>query len=123
MAQLEREGAKPWQPNPVPAHAGDVVVQATNILREYLATDSRFSPEIAIERVRTVVNSKAGMTAFVNDALQPGHLDADAVVVKLAAALDQPGSHPEELVLRVIQIVESPLAVEVYDRERARPRS
>ena len=95
--------------------AGDVVVQVTDILRSYLETDSSFTPEMAVERVRTVINSKAGMSAFVQYAIQPDEANAEAVVVSLAEALDDHGPSPEETVLRLVEITESQVAVEVYD--------
>lgn len=98
-----------------PKDAADVVVKITDTLREYLESDSRFSPEVAVERVRVLVNSEAGMSAFVADALQPGEKRAAAVVTEFAAALDNAGPLPEETVLRLVEIVESPLAQAVYD--------
>ena len=102
-------------PRQVPADAVDVVVQVTNTLRDYLSTDSSFTPEMAVERVRTLVNSKAGMAAFVSDALQPSEAGAEVVIAKLAETLDQ-HAPSEETVLALITIVESPLAVQIYAR-------
>jgi len=99
-------------PGEKPTDATDVVVKIAQTLRDYLESDSRFSPEIAIERVRTLVNSEAGMTAFVADALQPGEQSAAAVITKMAEALDQAGPVAEETVLRLIEIIESPIAAE-----------
>lgn len=111
------------QTGEVPTDAIDVVVQIADILREYLSTDSSFSPERAIERVRIQINSKAGMAAFVSDALRPGEAGAEVVIVKLAEALDHSGQTPENVVLELIDIVESPLAIQVYDREMERRNS
>jgi hypothetical protein len=109
------EGRPASSPGQLPADAVDVVVQVTNTLRDYLSTDSSFTPEMAVERVRTLVNSKAGMAAFVSDALRPGEAGAEVVIAKLAETLDQ-HAPSEETVLALIDIVESPLAVQVYDR-------
>lgn len=96
-----------------PGNAGDVVRLAAAVLQEYLETDSRFTPEMAIERVRSLINSKAGSSAFLKEALEPGQVDANAVVGQLAVALDRRGVPPEEQVLHLIEIVESPLALTV----------
>jgi hypothetical protein len=109
--------------SPSPTDASDVVVQVTEILGDYLSTDSRFTPEMAVERVRTVVNSKAGMSAFVQDALRPGEVSAGALVATLARALDEHGPAPEKTVLRLIDIIESPRAVDVFDRAMQRRKA
>lgn len=97
--------------------AGGSLVQIADILRSYLSTDSTFTPEMAVEQVRAVINSKAGMDAFVQEALHPGAARAESLVVSLAKVLDDHGPSPEETVLQLIEIVESPAAVEVYERE------
>lgn len=99
-------------PNETPTDASGVVVKIAQTLRDYLESDSRFSPEIAVERVRVLVNSEPGMKAFVTDALQPGEQSAAAVITKLAEALDQAGPVADETVLRLIEIIESPIAAE-----------
>jgi len=102
-----------------------VVVEATDILFEYLPPDSGISPELAAARVRALVDSPAGAQAWLTDALEPAEMtNAADVVVKLVDVLDRPAPHPQELVSRLLEVVESPLAVEVYDREmeRRRPR-
>lgn len=104
------------QSDQLPTDANGVVVQITDILNSYLSTDSTFTPGMAVERVRAVINSKAGMDAFVQDALQPSAVLAESLVVSLAKVLDEHGPSPEETVLQLIEIVESPAAVEVYDR-------
>jgi hypothetical protein len=109
------EGKPAGNPRQLPADAVDVVVQVTNTLRDYLSTDSSFTPELAVERGRTLVNSKAGMAAFVSDALRPGEAGAEVVIAKLAETLDQ-HAPSEETVLALIDIAESPLAVQIYDR-------
>jgi hypothetical protein len=50
--------------------------------------------------------------------------NAADVVVKLIEVLDADATHAKEMVSRLLEVVESPLAVEVYDREmeRRRPR-
>lgn len=108
------------QAGQLPTGAIGVVVQVTDILRDYLSTDRSFTPEMAVERVRTVVNSKAGMSAFVQDALRPGEVGAETLVATLAQALDDHGPPPEATVLKLIEIIESPSAVEVVDREMQR---
>jgi hypothetical protein len=114
----EREDGS--QASKMPSGAIDVVMQVTDILRGYLSTDRSFTPEMAVERVRTVINSKAGMSAFVQDALRPGEVSAETLVATLAQALDDHGPPPEATVLKLIEIIESPSAVEVVDREMQR---
>ncbi len=105
------------QAGQLPGDAVGVVAEVADILGSYLATDSSFTPEMAIERVRTVINSRAGMSAFLQDALRPGVASAEAVVMSLAKALDDHQPTPEETVLKLVEIIESPAAVELYDRE------
>jgi len=97
-----------------PTDTVDVVVKITNTLREYLDTDSRFSPEVAVERVRVLVNSKMGLSAFVADALEPGEAPAAAVIAEFAGALDNAGPIAEVTVLSLIDIMEGRVAQSVY---------
>jgi len=90
--------------------AAAVVVSITDTLREYLETDSSFSAEIAVERVRALVNSQVAMSAFVADAVQPGEKPAPAVIAEFAGALDNAGPQAEVTVLRLIDVMEGPLA-------------
>jgi len=105
------------QAGQLPGDAVGVVAQVADILGSYLSTDRSFTPEMAVERVQAVINSKAGMSAFLQDALQPGVASAEAVVMSLSKALDDHQPTPEETVLKLVEIIESPAALEVYDRD------
>ena len=103
----------------------DVVVQTADILFEYLPPNSGITPELAVARVRAIVDSPAGAQAYLTDVLEPAEMtNAADVVVKLIEVLDADATHAKEMVSRLLEVVESPLAVEVYDREmeRRRPR-
>lgn len=103
----------------------DVVVQTADILFEYLPGDSGITPELAVARVRAIVDSPAGAQAYLTDVLEPAEMTNSAdVVVKLIEVLDAEATDAKEMVSRLLEVVESPLAVEVYDREmeRRRPR-
>lgn len=114
MTQPKSGDGTPPFPRSDPTSANEVVSFAAAVLREYLETDSRFTPEMAIERVRSLINSRAASRAFLDDALEPGQVNASAVVGQLAAALDRRDLQPEERVLQLIEVVESPLALAVY---------
>ena len=120
---IGRPNAQPWHAHS-PPDASDIVVQVTNILFEYLPPDSGVSPEVAVQRVKAVMNSEAGMAAYVKAAMHANQASADDLVAQLADVLDEPAPDPRELISRLLGVVESPLAIEVYDREmeRRRPR-
>lgn len=113
-----------WTPPQQPASADDIVVQVADILFEYLAPHSGIAPAEAARRVTWAVDSPAGLAAYAADAMRPMQTDANDVVVQLVDVLDRPAPHPKELVSRLLEVIESPLAVEVYDREmqRRQPR-
>jgi hypothetical protein len=123
MRELGRSYYPP-QP-PLIAEPDDIVVQATDILFEYLPHDSGIAPELAVIRVKALLDSPAGAQAYLIDALEPAEMtNAAVVVVRLAQVLDAGAPDAKEMVSRLLEVVESPLAVEVYDREmeRRRPR-
>jgi hypothetical protein len=102
-----------------------VVVEAADILFEYLAPDSGIDAELAAARVRALVDSPAGAQAWLADALEPAEMtNAADVVVQLVDALDRPAIDAPDLIARLIGVVQTPLSVEVYDREmeRRKPR-
>ena len=122
-----RELTRDHYPAPPAALAtpDQVVVEAADILFEYLPPNSGITPELAVARVRALVDRPPGAQAWLADALEPAEMtNAADVVVSLVDVLDRPAPHPKELVSRLLEVVESPLAVEVYDREveRRRPR-
>lgn len=121
--QIGRANARPWHAH-TPADASDIVVQVTDILFEYLPPDSGVLPEQAVARVQDVMNSDAGMAAYLKAATHANEASADDIVAQLTEVLDEPSPDPRELIGRLLEVVESPLAVEVYDREmeRRRPR-
>ena len=121
--QLGRPSAQPWHAH-TPPDASDIVVQVTDILYEYLPPNSGIQPELAVERIQEVMNSDAGMAAYVQAAMHANEASADDVVAKITDALDEPSPDPRALVDRLLEVVDSPLALEVYDQEmeRRRPR-
>jgi len=121
--QLGRPTARPWHAH-TPADASDIVVQVTDILYEYQPPNSSVPPELAVQRVQDVMNSNAGMAAYVQAAMHSNAATARDVVVQIADVLDAPAPSPQELISRLLAVVESPLAIEVYDREmeRRKPR-
>ena len=123
MRELGRSYYPP-QP-PLITEPDDIVVQATDILFEYLPPDSGITPELAVIRVKALLDSPAGAQAHLTDLLEPAEMtNAADVVVRLAQVLDAGAPDAKEMVSRLLEVVESPLAVEVYDREmeRRRPR-
>ena len=121
--QLGRPNAQPWHAH-TPPDASDIVVQVTDILYEYLPPDSGISPELAVRRVQEVMNSDAGMAAYVQATVHANEASPEDVVLQLAEVLDAPAPDPRELISRLLGVVDSPLALEVYNREmeRRRPR-
>ncbi len=121
--QIGRANAQPWRRH-YPPDASDIVVQVTDILFEYLPPDSGISPELAVQRVQEVMNSEAGMAAYVQASQQANEASPEDVVLQLADVLDAPAPDPRELISRLLEVVESPLALEVYDQEmeRRQPR-
>lgn len=123
MRELGRSYYPP-QP-PLITEPDDIVVQAADILFEYLPHDSGITPELAVIRVKALLDSPAGAQAYLTDLLEPAEMtNAADVVVRLAQVLDAGAPDAKEMVSRLLEVVESPLAVEVYDREmeRRRPR-
>lgn len=123
MSELNHSHSTGWQPHHAPVSADDIVVQVTDLLFDYLPPESGISPEEAVARVRTLIDSPVGMAAYVSDAMVSG-VGADDIVVQLADALDQASPDPRETIGRLLEVVEGPLAIEIYDREmeRRRPR-
>jgi len=121
--QIGRPNAQAWHPH-TPPDADDIVVQVTDILYEYLPPDSGIRPEVAVERVQEVMDSEAAMAAYLRAATHANDASAEDVVLRLADVLDAPAPHPRELISRLLEVVDSPLALEVYDREmkRRQPR-
>jgi hypothetical protein len=75
-----------------------VVVEAMDILFEYLPEASGIPPEVTAARIRALVDSPAGAQAYLTDALEPAEMtNAADVVVQLVDALDRPSPHPKEL--------------------------
>jgi hypothetical protein len=120
---LGRGNAQPWHAH-TPADASDIVVQVTDILYEYLPPNSGVSPELAVQRVQDVMNSNAGMAAYVTAAMHSNAATAEDVVAQIADVLDASAPNPKEMISQLLEVVDSPLALEVYDREmeRRRPR-
>lgn len=123
MRELGRSHYPP-QP-PLITEPDDIVVQVTDILFECLPHDSETKPELAVIRVKALIGSPAGVQAHLTDALEPAEMtNAADVVVALSQVLDAGAPDAREMVSRMLEVVERPLAVEVYDRamERRRPR-
>ncbi len=123
MVQLGRAHAMPWHPLSATS-ADDIVVQVTDILYEYLPPNSGVAPELAVERVRAVVYSEARMAAYAADAMRHGEASANEIVTRLTEVLDAPSPDPRNLIGKLLEVVDGPLALEVYDREmeRRQPR-
>lgn len=70
------------------------------------------------------MNSEARMAAYVDAAMHSNEASADDVVAQIADVLDAPAMDPRELISRLLEVVDAPLALEVYDREmeRRQPR-
>lgn len=121
--QIGRPNAQPWHPH-APPDATDIVVQVTDILYEYLPPDSGIEPEVAVQRVQEVVDSDAGMAAWLAAATHANEAGPEDIVARLVEVLDAPAPDPRELVSRLLEVVETPLAIEIYDREmeRRQPR-
>lgn len=111
-----------YPPAPAPsASPDDVVVQVADILFEHLAPEGGIPADLAVTRVRVAVESPAGMEAYLLDALEPAEMtNAADIVVQLVDALEAPAPNAETMVSRVRAVMESPLALEVYDREMQR---
>jgi len=97
--------------------ADEIVVRVSDIL--YDGTASADAAE-AVEDIVALVEGPAGAVAFVEDAMHPEVVDANDVVVRLHEALALPAIHPAQVVSRLLEVMESPLAVEVCDREMRR---
>lgn len=119
--QLGRPNAQPWREHS-PPDASDIVVQVTDILYKYLPPDSGIRPELVVQWVQEVMNSEAGMAAHVKAAIHSNEASADDVVAQLADVLDAAALDPRELISRLLEVVDGPLALEVYDREMSRRR-
>ena len=121
--QLGRANARPWHPH-TPPDATDIVVQVTDILYEYLPPDSGIESEVAVQRVQEVVHSDAGTAAWVAAATHANDASPEDIVARLAEVLDAPAPDPRELISRLLEGVETPLAIEIYDMEmeRRQPR-
>src|SRR5690606_24872060 len=100
--------------------ADEIVVKVSDIIYDYLPPDSGIDPVDAVRDIAAIVNGPSGVTAFLEDAMHPGRVDARDVVVQLHDALELPSVHPQQTISRLIAVVETPLAVEVYDREMQR---
>ena len=100
--------------------ADEIVVNVSDILYDYLPPDSGIDPADAVRDVAALVDGPAGVAAYVEDAMEPRRVDARNVVVQLHDALEAPSLHPAQTIDRLIGVIESPLAVEVYDREMQR---
>jgi hypothetical protein len=74
-------------------------------------------PSEDVEDVAAIVDGPAGVAAFVEDAMHPDLVD---VVVQLHDVLALPAVHPSQIVSRLLEVMESSLAVEVYEREMRR---
>ena len=121
--QIGRANAQPWRRHP-PPDASDIVVQVTDILYEYLPPDSGVAPEVAVARIQEVMNSDTAMDAYVRAAMHANQASAHDIVAEIADVLDGPAPDPRELISRLLEVVDSPLALEVYDQEmeRRQPR-
>lgn len=117
--RLGRPNARPWHPH-TPADASDIVVQVADILYEYLPPDSGVAPDAAVETVQELIDSDAGMAAFLEATTHANDASPEDVVLQLADVLEAPAPDPRELIGRLIEVVDSPLALKVYDREMAR---
>ena len=121
-----RELGRSYYP-PAPARLtspDDVVVQVADILFDYLAPDAEITPELAVTRVRAAVDSPAGMAAYLTDALEPAEMTNSAdVVVQLVDVLEADGPNAEDLLGRLREVMESPLALEAYEQEMQRRQS
>jgi len=102
----------------------DVVVQVADILFDYLSPGSDIPPELAVTRIRVAVESPAGMEAYLIDALEPAEMtNAADVVVQLVDVLEAGGPNAETMIDALRGVMESPLALEAYDREMQRRQS
>lgn len=97
--------------------ADEIVVRVSDILYDGAAADD---PVEAVADVTAIVDGPAGVTAFVEDAMHPDLVNANDVVVQLHDALAPPAMHAAQTISRLLEVMESPLAVEVYDREMRR---
>lgn len=104
--------------------ADEIVVKVSDIIYGYLPSENGVEPADAVREIAAIVDGPAGVAAFVEDAAHPDEVDARDVVVQLHEALAAPRFHPLQTIDRLLAVLESPLAVEVYDREmqRRQPR-
>jgi len=100
--------------------ADEIVVRVSDILYDYLPPDSGIDPAGAVRDIAAIVDGPSGVAAYVEDAMEPGRVDARDVVVQLHDALEAPSLHPAQTISRLVGVIETPLAVEVYDREMQR---
>ena len=97
--------------------ADEIVVKVSDILYDYLPPDSGVEPVGAVREVAALADGPAGVAACVEDAMHPELVDARDVVMQLHHALEAQSLHPTQTIDRLLGVVESSLAVEVYDRE------
>lgn len=104
--------------------ADEIVLKVSDILYDYRPPDSGIDPTDAIRDVAAIIDGPSGVAAYVEDAMEPERVDARDVVVQLHDALEAPSLHPAQTIDRLLGVIESPLAVEVYDRQmhRREPR-
>ncbi|MGN6486292.1 MAG: hypothetical protein ACTHLT_00545 [Devosia sp.] len=100
--------------------ADEIVVKVSDLLYDYLPPASGIDPVDAVRDIVDIVDGPAGVAAFLEDAMHPGRVDARDVVVQLHDALEMASIDPRQTISRLVEVMETPLAVEVYDREMQR---
>ncbi len=103
------------------ATADEAAVEAADLLFDYETIETDISPDLAVARIRALVDSPAGAQAYLTDVLEAAEMtNASDVVVNLVTALDMPGADAGAMIERLRGVLQAPLAVEVYNNEMDR---